>query len=235
MTAVDWRSRRAQEERRRAQDRVVALPRPRSVTGAARERHVRVDAADAARVHVAPTSARRRTRTTACRSDATSAAPRAGRSGGRDPPRGRRRHRRPGGRARRRARAPRGSPHRHPSCRPRRGRRRAGRRDAAGGRSTAAPCRDGRRARRPSGRARPCERPLRCRDARPRRSRNARQRASTRSASAASSPVTLGTETSSSVSSASRSGSSAFTPRRRTRAARRSAMSCDRSTPSAVR
>ena len=67
--------------------------------------------------------------------------------------------------------------------------------------------------------------PLRTTTALPRRSTSvfgsARQRASTSSASAASSPVTLGIATSSSVSAASRSGSSAVTPARRSRAARR--------------
>ncbi len=160
------RARGALEERHGAQDRAVALPRPRAVRRAPVEDEVGIDDADAARVHVA---ARR------LADEREGRAPEQPRIG---------EHRVDavlavrallavvehahdvGARAARSARARRGSPRRRPSCRPRRGRSRACPRAAARGPPRAARCRDGRPGR-PRRRARPRARRARCRGARP--------------------------------------------------------------------
>ena len=89
------RARGALEERRRAQDRVVALPGPRAVARAAVEDEVGVDDADAARVHVAAGRLADERERRAPEQPRLARAPRGCRSRGSGPPRGRRRRRRP--------------------------------------------------------------------------------------------------------------------------------------------
>ena len=227
--------RRARQEARGPDDRVLALPGARSVSRPAVERDVGVHAADAARVH----RARRRL---------------ADEREGRPPDEPRRGEQRPQAVQVREALLPvvedadgrevvRGSVLEHGEDRrvaalhvrgaaadhaqslavgPMLGPRRH--------RVEVAHERDGARRR-----AGPCARRRRCRDAPPARPRTSGSASRRDRRASPPRPSRSGTATSSSVSSASRSGSNEVTPRRRSRAGRRSGTSCDRSTPSAGR
>ena len=199
--------RRALEERHGAQDRVVALPGPRAVRRAAVEDEIGVEHADAARVHVAAGRLADEREGRPAEQPRVARARRGCRSRGSAPPRGRRRRTRAAAPLRR-AVLEHGQDRRVAALHV--GRAAADHARALEPRRVALPGRHGVEV--PDQRdARRRRSPTRATSALPRRSTatpgSARQRASTRSASAASSPVTLGTATSSSASRARASGS----------------------------